>query len=185
MTAINFPYRIEISARHVHLSKADFVTLFGADASWEKVKDLSVKGEFKTNHTVTIVGPKRNLERVAVLGPWRDQTQVEISLTDSYTLGVPNVPCRLSGDLVGSAPVQLVGTQGTLSLPSGMIIAARHIHVDATTMRKHHLTQGQAIDITTDGPRRVTFHNVIVRESNVDTPIVHLDTDEGNAVTLK
>ena len=185
MTAVNFPYRIEISARHVHLSQVDFITLFGADATLEKVKDLSVKGEFKTNYTVTIVGPKRNLERVAVLGPWRDQTQVEISLTDSYLLGVANVPCRLSGDLVGSAPVQLVGTQGTLSLSAGMIIAARHIHVDAATMRKHHLTHGQAVDITTDGPRGVTFHNVIVRESNVDTSIVHLDTDEGNAITVK
>ena len=185
MAAVNFPYRIEISARHVHLSKADFVTLFGADATLEKVKDLSVKGEFKTNYTVTIVGPKRNLERVAVLGPWRDQTQVEISLTDSYLLGITNVPCRLSGDLVGSAPVQLIGTHGTLSLAAGLIIAARHIHVDAATMKKHHLEQGQAVDITTDGPRSVTFHNVIVRESAVDMPIVHLDTDEGNAITVK
>ena len=94
MTAVNFPYRIEISARHVHLSQADFITLFGADATLEKVKDLSVKGEFKANCTVTIVGPKRNLERVAVLGPWRDQTQVEISLTDSYLLGFPM--CRVA-----------------------------------------------------------------------------------------
>ena len=185
MATVNFPYHIEISARHVHLSQADFITLFGADATLGKVKDLSVKGEFKTNFTVTIVGPKRNLERVAVLGPWRKQTQVEISLTDSYTLGVTNVPCRLSGDLVGSAPVQLIGTQGTLSLPSGMIIPARHIHIDAATMRKYHLTHGQAVDITTEGPRGVTFHNVIVRESDVVAPIVHLDTDEGNATTAK
>ncbi len=185
MTKLNFPYRIEVSARHVHLSASDFATLFGANAVAEKVKDLSVDGEFKTNCTVTIVGPKRNLERVAVLGPWRDQTQVEISLTDSYFLGIPDVPYRLSGDLVGSAPVKLVGPCGTLSLPAGLIIALRHLHIDAATMRKHHLQPGQAVDITTDGPRAVTFHNVMVRESQVDIPVVHLDTDEGNAMTAK
>ncbi len=185
MSEIKFPHRIEISARHVHLSLADFKTLFGADAAWENVKELSVQGEFKTNCTVTIVGPKRNLERVAVLGPWREQTQVEISLSDSYFLGIPNVPCRLSGDLVGSSPVQLVGPRGTLSLSAGLIIAMRHIHVDQATMQKYHLAVGQALDLTTDGPRGVTFHNVIVRESAVTIPVVHLDTDEGNAMTGK
>ena len=81
-------YRVEISARHVHLSQADFVKLFGADAELQNVKELSIKGEFKSDKSVTIVGPKRSLERVVVLGPWRNQTQVEISLTDRFNLGV-------------------------------------------------------------------------------------------------
>ncbi len=175
-------YRIETSARHVHLSQADFVTLFGADAKLEILKPLSVQGEFKSDKTVTIVGPKRNLERVAVLGPFRPQTQVEISVTDSYTLGVKDVPTRLSGDLHGSAPITLIGTVGTVQLSEGMIIALRHIHMNASDMKKYGLTQGQAISISAGTTRQATFHNVIVRESAVDFPIVHLDTDEANAV---
>lgn len=174
-------YRVEISARHVHLSQADFVKLFGADAELQNVKDLSIKGEFKSDKSVTIVGPKRSLERVVVLGPWREQTQVEISLTDSFNLGVKNVPVRMSGDLTGSAPVTLVGPAGTLELNEGMIIALRHIHINKNDMQEYDLVNGQKIEITVGDVRKTTYHNVIVRESNTDFPIVHLDTDEGNA----
>lgn len=176
-------YRVEISARHVHLSQADFTTLFGADAKMENVKSLSVNGEFKSDKTVTIVGPKRNLERVAVLGPLRPQTQVEIATTDSYTLGVKDVPVRLSGDLRGSAPVTLVGTVGTVQLSEGMIIALRHLHISHADLQKYGLTDGQTIEIMVGDKRQTTFHNVVVRESKVDFPTVHLDTDEGNAVS--
>lgn len=176
-----FVYKVEISARHVHLSPADFQALFGADAVLNKVADLSVSGEFKSDKTVTIVGPKRNLERVAVLGPLRAQTQVEVSVTDTYTLGVANVPTRLSGDLAGSAPVKLRGSQGEIDLPEGMIIAQRHLHISRTDMAKYGLTDGQTIDIVAGDTRAVTFHQVVVRESAVAYPTVHLDTDEGNA----
>lgn len=175
-------YRVEISARHVHLSQADFVALFGADAKMENVKPLSVNGEFKSDKTVTIVGPKRNLERVAVLGPFRAQTQIEISVTDSYTLGVKDVPTRMSGDLHGSAPVTLMGTNGTVQLKEGMIIALRHLHINHADLQKYGLKDGQKIAITVGDTRQVTFHNVVVRESAVAFPTVHLDTDEGNAV---
>lgn len=174
-------YRVEISARHVHLSQADFVKLFGADAELQNVKELSIKGEFKSDKSVTIVGPKRSLERVVVLGPWRNQTQVEISLTDSFNLGVKNVPVRMSGDLQDSAPVKLIGPAGTLELDAGMIIALRHIHINQNDMQKYGLVNGQMIDITVGDVRKTTFHNVVVRESNADFPVVHLDTDEGNA----
>lgn len=174
-------YKIEISARHVHLSPADFKVLFGADAVLGKVCDLSISGEFKSDQTVTIVGPKRNLERVAVLGPLRAQTQVEVSVTDTYTLGVANVPSRLSGDLAGSAPVKLRGPQGEIDLPEGMIIARRHLHISRDDMAKYGLTNGQKIDIVAGDARAVTFHQVVVRESAVACPTVHLDTDEGNA----
>lgn len=175
-------YRVETSARHVHLSQSDFVILFGKDAKMEPLKPLTVQGEFKSNKTVTIIGPKRNFERVAVLGPWREQTQVEISVTDSYTLGVKDVPVRMSGDLHGSAPVTLVGESGTLQLNEGMIIAQRHIHINQNDMRKYGLANGQNVSITLGEKRKTTFHNVVVRESLVDFPTVHLDTDEANAV---
>ena len=174
-------YRVEISARHVHLSQADFVTLFGRDAKMENLKPLSVNGEFKSDKTVTVVGPKHNLERVAVLGPFRPQTQVEISVTDSYTLGVKNVPVRMSGDLHGSAPVTLIGTAGTVQLAEGMIVALRHLHINRADLQKYGLKDGQTIDISVGTTRQTTFHNVVVRESAVDFPTVHLDTDEGNA----
>ncbi len=175
-------YRVETSARHVHLSQSDFVVLFGKDAKIEPLKPLTVQGEFKSNKTVTIIGSKRNFERVAVLGPWREQTQVEISVTDSYTLGVKDVPVRMSGDLHGSAPVTLVGEFGTLQLNEGMIIAQRHIHINQDDMRKYGLANGQNVSITLGEMRKTTFHNVVVRESLVDFPTVHLDTDEANAV---
>lgn len=174
-------YKVEISARHVHLSQNDFVKLFGADAKLEKVKDLSVKGEFKSDKSVKILGPKRCFEKVVVLGPWRNQTQVEISITDSFNLGVKNVPVRMSGELAGSAPVTLVGDAGTLELAEGMIVAAPHIHISQSDMAKLGLSNGQGVDITVGSVRKATFHDVIVRESNVDFPVVHLDTDEGNA----
>lgn len=182
MTLKSSDYRVEISARHVHLSQADFEILFGRDAKLESIKPLSVSGEFKSDKTVTIVGPKHNLERVAVLGPWRQQTQVEISVTDSFTLGVKNVPARLSGDLHGSAPVILIGRAGTIELSEGMIVALPHLHINQYDMQKYGLTNGQAIDITVGTVRPVTFHQVAVRKSDVPFPVVHLDTDEGNAV---
>lgn len=175
-------YRVEISARHVHLSQNDFVSLFGCDAVLNNVKTLSVGGEFKSDKTVTIVGPKHNLERVAVLGPWRQQTQVEISVTDSFTLGFKNVPARLSGDLRGSAPVTLIGSEGSVELNEGMIVALPHLHINYGDMKKFNLEHGQLVDITVGSVRPVTFHQVVVRESDVSFPVVHLDTDEGNAV---
>ena len=175
-------YRIETSARHVHLSRADLVKLFGADAELSVVKPLSVNKAFKSNLTVTIVGKKRNLERVAVLGPLRAQTQVEISVTDSYSLGVADVPVRMSGDLQGSAPVTLQGPCGVVELSEGMIIAQRHLHINQSDMKKYNLQTGQLIDIEAGKSlRRTTFHNVVVRQSEVDFPTVHLDTDEANA----
>lgn len=174
-------YRVETSARHVHLSQSDFAVLFGKNAKLEIVKPLSVNGEFKSDKTVTIKGAKRDLERVAVLGPFRNQTQVEISVTDSYALGVKDVPVRMSGDLQGSAPVTLIGDNGQLDLSEGMIIAQRHLHINQTDLQKYGLTDGQKIEIEVGSLRKTTFHNVVVRRSNVDFPTVHLDTDEANA----
>jgi putative phosphotransacetylase len=174
-------FKVEISARHVHLSQKDFIALFGADAKMVNVKDLSIQGEFKSDKTVTILGPKRNIERVVVLGPWRLQTQVEISLTDAYALGIKNVPLRMSADLRESAPVTLIGPAGKVELSEGMIIALRHIHINQKDMQKHNLSEGQNISIKVGTVRETTFHNVVVRKSKVDFPIVHLDTDEGNA----
>lgn len=175
-------YRVEVSARHVHLSQADFTTLFGPNEKLDNLKTLTVNGEFKSDKFVTIVGPKRSLERVTVLGPFRAQTQVEVSVSDSYTLGINYVPTRMSGDLAGSAPVTLVGTAGTVQLSEGMIVAMRHLHINRSDMQKFGLKDGDKVAITVGTTRQATYHNVVVRESVVSFPTVHLDTDEANAV---
>jgi putative phosphotransacetylase len=173
---------IEISARHVHLAKEDFVKLFGSAAALNKIRDLSVIGEFLSDKTVTILGPKKNIEKVAVLGPFRKKTQAEISRTDCFVLGIKNVPVRLSGDLENSAPIKLVGENGEISLPEGMIVAKRHLHISKTDAVKYGLKNGETVNIAAGGVRGVTFGNAIVRISNICGPTVHLDTDEGNAV---
>ena len=173
--------RVELSVRHVHLSKKDFVTLFGPDATLNVVRPLSVKNTFKSDKIVRILGTKRNLERVAVLGGFRAQSQVEVSVTDCYNLGVTDVPVRMSGDLHGTPSVTLVGPCGTVHLSEGLIIAMRHLHINHDDLLKYNLTNGQTVDLTFGTTRKVTLHNIIVRESYVDQPTIHLDTDEGNA----
>ena len=120
--------KIEVSARHVHLSEKDMILLFGNEKLY-KVKDLSQPGQFVCNKRVAIVGEKGEIENVAVLGPCRKNTQVEISITDSIKLGIKPV-IRESGDLVGSSSCKLIGDFGQIDLKEGVIVAKRHIHMD-------------------------------------------------------
>ncbi len=176
-------YKIETSARHLHISEKDFIALFGEGAELNNEKDLSIVGEFKSDKSVTLVGQKRNIERVSILGPFRDQTQVEISRTDCFTLGIKNVPTRMSGDLAGSAPITLRAGGKEITLNEGLMVAGRHIHLSDKDAKDHSLKDGDIIDITAGDMRKATFHNVVVRISNVrDCSIVHIDTDESNAI---
>ena len=118
---------VETSARHVHLSDADLETLFGKGAVLHKKKDLSQPGQFASEERVDVVGPKKTLARVSVLGPTRKQTQVELAMTDARSIGI-DAPIRESGDLEGSAGCKLVGPAGEIELSEGVIIAKRHIH---------------------------------------------------------
>ena len=118
---------VETSARHVHLSAADIETLFGAGATLTHKKDLSQPGQFACEERVTLVGPKKSIANVIILGPARPATQVEVSFTDARTLGVA-APVRESGDVKGSAPCKIVGPCGEVEIEEGVIIAKRHIH---------------------------------------------------------
>jgi putative phosphotransacetylase len=177
-----FEVAVEISARHIHLCQADFTKLFGRDAVLNKVRDLTVIGEFLSDKSVAVVGAKHSFERVSVLAPLRNETQVELSRTDCFTIGVKDVPLRLSGDTANSAPVKLVGSAGVVELRQGLIVAGRHLHINQADAEKYGLKDGDNLTMEFGGQRGGSFNNVAVRVSKIVKPTVHLDTDEGNAI---
>ena len=179
-----FEVPLGISNRHVHLSQDHLEKLFGEGSQLTKAKDLSQPGQFAANETVMLVGPKGVIEKVRVLGPVRKQTQVEITITDSFKLGV-KAPLRDSGDLAGSAPITIVGPKGTVVLQEGAIVAARHIHMHTSDAEKLGLKDGDKVSVRAKGPRGIIFGDVLVRVSDNYSLEMHVDTDEANAVGLR
>jgi len=175
---------IEVSARHAHVTKEDLELLFGEGYTLTKKKELSQPGEFVSEERITVVGPRRSLEGVSILGPVRKQTQIEISLTDARSIGL-TVPVRESGDVADSAPCKLIGPNGTIELEEGVIAAKRHIHMteaDATTYGTVN-KQNVKVLVKSDD-RSLIFDDVVVRVSDSYELAMHIDTDEGNAAGL-
>lgn len=179
-----FTVPVGISNRHIHLSQEDLDTLFGKDYELTKVKDLTQPGEFAAQEKVIIAGPKGTIEGVRVLGPLRKRTQIEVSLTDSYKLGV-KPPVRDSGDLAGSPGISIVGPKGTVILEEGVIIAARHIHLHTSEAEELGVENGQRVRVEVQGERGLVFNNVLLRVSPKYAKEIHLDTDEANSAMLK
>lgn len=175
---------IEVSARHVHLTKSDLEKLFGEGYELKKEKDLSQPGQFSSTDVVTLVGPKRKLENVRVLGPCRSHTQVEISKTDSYYLGSP-APIRLSGKIIGSGSIKIVGLKGELEIKDGLIVAKRHIHLNPVQAHERGVSNAQNVKLEIDGPRSLVFDQVEVRIDEEFDEAVHLDIDEANAAGVE
>jgi len=175
---------VGISNRHVHLTQEDLELLFGPGYQLTKKKDLSQPGQFASEETVNLIGPKRPLQRVRILGPVRPQTQVEISLTDSFVLGL-TPPVRDSGDLAGSPGLTIEGPKGKIELKEGVIIAQRHLHLHTTEAEELGLKDKEYINVKTEGPRSVIFEQVLVRVGPKYAKDLHVDTDEGNAAALK
>lgn len=175
---------VEISAHHVHVSEADLETLFGKGHKLTNKKDLSQPGQFACEERVTVVGPKREIKGVSILGPCRPQTQVEISLTEARSIGV-SVPIRESGDLAGSAGCKLVGPCGEVEITEGVIAAKRHIHMTPEDAEKYGIVDKQVVSvkIPTEG-RTLIFDDVIARVSPKYALAMHLDTDEANAAAI-
>lgn len=172
---------VETSARHVHLSKEHIEILFGRGAELTKKRDLSQPGQFACEERVTVVGEKRSIPNVTVLGPARVQTQVEVSLTDARTLGVC-APIRESGDLAGSGACKLVGPCGEVELSEGVIAAKRHIHLNPETAEKFGLRDKEKVFVKIGSEERTTvFGDVVIRVSPEFYPAMHIDTDEANA----
>lgn len=172
---------VETSARHLHVTKEDLATLFGADAKLSNKKDLSQPGQFATNERVTVVGPKGELKGVTILGPERPSTQIEISLTDARSLGI-NAPVRESGDIAGSAACKLIGPCGEVELSEGVIVAKRHIHTTPEDAIALGVSDKEIVWVKIEtADRKVILGDVVLRVSEKFATAMHIDTDEANA----
>jgi len=175
---------VALSARHVHLSQEHVEALFGPGHKLTPRADLSQPGQFACQETVDVVGPRRTLSRVRVLGPARGQSQVELSVTDGVVLGL-QVPVRLSGELAGTPGCHLIGPRGAVKLREGCIVAVRHIHMTPEDAARLGLGDRQKVYVQFPGPRGVVFDEVVVRVSKDFRTELHLDTDEGNAASVR
>ena len=172
---------VETSARHVHLSEEHIKALFGEGATLTKKKDLSQPGQYACEERVTIVGPKKSIANVIILGPARPATQVEVSLTDARTLGVA-APVRESGDIAGSGACKIVGPAGEVEIAEGVIAAKRHIHITPEDAAAYGVADKEivCVKIASEG-RTTTFDDVVIRVSPKFATTMHIDTDESNA----
>ncbi len=172
---------VETSARHVHVTQQDLETLFGKGHELTVKKMLSQPGQFACEERVDVVGPKKTLAGVSILGPVRPDTQVELSLTDARAIGV-TAPIRESGDVAGTGSCKLVGPCGEVTLEQGVIAAKRHIHMTPEDAQAFGVQDRQEVDvrINSDG-RALTFSDVVVRVKSTFALAMHIDTDESNA----
>jgi acetate kinase len=172
---------VAISARHAHLAQATVDRLFGAGHELAPHAPLSQPGQFSAQETVTVIGPRGRLEHVRLLGPPREADQVELARSDAVALGL-DPQLRLSGDVAGTPGVTLEGPAGRVTLPHGVILAQRHIHMSPEDAARWHLGDHDAVAVAIDSEGRdLIFEDVIVRVSPHYRTELHLDTDEGNA----
>ena len=178
------PIPIAISARHVHLTEETFQQLFGEGSELTPRKPLSQPGQFAAEETVNLIGPRRRLDGVRILGPLRPKNQVEISRTDEFFLGV-DAPVRASGKVTGSAPITLEGPKGTVHLNEGLICAWRHIHMTPEDAEAYGVENGDEVAVAViAGPRELVFGDVLIRVKSSYALEMHIDTDEANAAEL-
>lgn len=175
---------IGVSNRHIHLDRADMDILFGQDSELTFKKELGQPGQYACEETVTLHGPKGELGRVRVLGPLRSESQMEISVTDGFALGV-RPPIRESGKLAGTPGVTIVGPKGTIEKDTGTIAALRHIHLDPETAQRIGVRDKQMVKVEIRGLRGGILHNVLIRVSEQFAPEMHIDVDEANAMGVK
>ncbi len=168
---------VELSARHVHLSEADAVALFGSALT--PARELSQPGQFLCKERVRLVGPKAVIDNVAVLGPSRGSSQVEISKTDARALGI-DAPVRHSGDTTGTPGVILASPSHALALEEGVIVAARHIHMTPEDAQRLCVADGDMVSVRLDGERPVVLEGVKARVNAQFRLALHIDSDEGN-----
>lgn len=172
---------IETSARHVHLSKEHIDKLFGEGHELTFKKALSQPGQFACEERVTVVGEKKEIKNVSILGPARNATQVEISLTDARSIGCV-APIRESGDIAGSGACKIIGPCGEIEISEGVIAAKRHIHLTPEAAKEMGVSDKQIVSVKIDSDdRKTVFGDVVIRVSDKFSPAMHIDTDESNA----
>jgi len=175
---------VGISNRHIHISPEDLEKLFGPGHQLTKLKDLKQPGEFAAQETVILIGPKGIQQNVRILGPTRKQTQVEISRTDAFNLGVQAV-VRESGKIEGTPGITIVGPYGAATLQQGVICALRHIHMTTTEAESLGLKDRSMVKVRVPGERETIFSQVLLRVSEDFLLEMHVDTDEANAAWIK
>ena len=172
---------IETSARHIHVCEEDFKKLFGEDAELHYVHELSQPGQYLCEERITIVGPKGKFENVAILGPFRKETQIELSMTDTRKIGVPGV-IRQSGHTADTPGCTLIGPNGSIELEKGIIVAKRHIHMTPLEASRARVKDNDEVFVITESYERgLIFADVVVRVSPTFKLAMHVDTDEANA----
>ncbi|MDR3766289.1 MAG: phosphate propanoyltransferase [Butyricicoccus sp.] len=174
---------VEVSARHVHLTREHLEILFGKGAELTPKRPLSQPGQFLSEERVTLVGPKGRKERTAILGPIRPATQVELSKSDCVELGV-KAPVRESGDVAGSGSITIEGPCGSLTIDEGVIIAHNHVHLTPEVAQIMGVTDKQRVAVEVFSDRPVTFRDVIIRVSEKFSCRMHIDFDEANAALI-
>jgi propanediol utilization protein len=172
---------IETSARHIHISKADFEALFGVGAELTFVKELSQPGQYVAAEKLAVIGPRGEFEKVSILGPFRNETQVEISVTDTRKLGIPAV-IRQSGDTEGTPGCTLRAGDKELTIDHGVIVAKRHIHMRPVDALQYNVKDNENVFVITKSyERNLIYSDVVVRISPQFRLSMHVDTDEANA----
>lgn len=173
---------VETSARHVHVTQEHLEILFGKGYELTKKKDLSQPGQFACEERVTVVGSKKELAGVSILGPVRPDTQVELSATDARSIGIV-APVKESGDIAGSGACKLVGPAGEVEISEGVIVAKRHIHLTPADAEELGVTDKQVVWVKLETPERsAILGDVVCRVSDKYARAMHIDTDESNAV---
>ena len=173
---------VETSARHVHVTQETLELLFGEGYQLTVKKELSKPGQFASNERITVVGPKKELANVSILGPCRKLNQVELSATDARSIGI-DAPIRESGDVAGSGACKLIGPKGEVELKEGVIVAKRHIHMTEKDAADFGVTNGEIVNVLIENGngRKTIFGDTVIRVSNSYALAMHVDTDESNA----
>lgn len=171
---------VGVSNRHLHISQEDLEKIFGPGYKLTKMKELRQPGHYAANETVTIIGPKGKMDKIRILGPVRKETQVEISMSDAFKLGI-KAPVKESGKLEGTPGLTIVGPKGTLKTDKGVIVAGRHIHMPKFIADVKGYKDGDMVSVETSGERKALFHNVLIRVGSNVVKEIHLDMDEANA----
>ena len=175
---------VETSARHVHVTREHLNILFGEGYELTVKKMLSQPGQYASAEHIDVVGPKKTLAGVSILGPVRPETQVELSLTDARSIGV-TAPVRESGQIKGSGACKLVGPKGEVEISEGVIVAKRHIHMTKADAAEFGLEDKQVVSVKVDSDgRSLIFGDVVVRVSDSYALAMHIDTDESNAAGM-
>jgi putative phosphotransacetylase len=172
------------SNRHIHLSQEALETLFGKNYVLTKMRLLSQPDQYACEEKVALIGPKGTIKGIRVLGPVRPDTQVEITVTDSFALGLPPV-VRMSGDVKGTPGGRLAGPNGEYELPCGLIVSRRHMHASTEQAAWFGLKNGDVIRVRKSGLRPIVFEDVVVRAGSGHELELHIDTDEANAAFIK